>query len=155
MHRSDDGSTVFRARCSCGWRSQPMPAELIVEVWERHHRRVREAPVAAPRLEPLAADAPGFAMRYADGEEGPVLEVAGELDLANVRQLEAAVADVLGPDELHLDLRLVTFVDSTALNALVGIKTTATTAGMRLRISPSSIVQRIIEVTGLTNALLH
>jgi hypothetical protein len=32
-----DGDLRFRARCSCGWTSQPVSAGSVVAVWERHH----------------------------------------------------------------------------------------------------------------------
>ena len=32
-----DGDLMVRARCSCGWASQPVSAGSVVAVWERHH----------------------------------------------------------------------------------------------------------------------
>ena len=33
----EDVPTLFRARCSCGWLSEPIPASQTVLVWEAHY----------------------------------------------------------------------------------------------------------------------
>ena len=43
---NDDVPMMFRARCSCGWVSEPVPASRTVLVWEAHYTdetRARQA----------------------------------------------------------------------------------------------------------------
>lgn len=36
LERHDDGTLAFRVRCTCGWRSDPVPMARTVVVWEDH-----------------------------------------------------------------------------------------------------------------------
>jgi anti-sigma B factor antagonist len=58
----------------------------------------------------------------ADGEDIAVLSAGGEIDYAASPQLRERLADCIsaGGRRLVLDLSAVTFIDSTALGALVG-----------------------------------
>ena len=60
------------------------------------------------------------------------LRVAGELDLFTAPELNAALRDARG--DVVLDLRDVTFVDSTGLAVLVAHRRTCRTRGSVLRI---------------------
>lgn len=62
-----------------------------------------------------------------DGSEKAVLVLAGELDLYRARAIEDALAEAIGPKlgrdrvrHLAVDLRSVTFIDSTTLLLLLG-----------------------------------
>jgi len=62
-----------------------------------------------------------------DGSETAVLVLAGELDLYRAPAIEEALAEAIAPklgsDRVHhltVDLRLVTFIDSTTLHLLLG-----------------------------------
>jgi anti-anti-sigma factor len=62
-----------------------------------------------------------------DGSETAVLVLAGELDLYRAPAIEDALAEAIGPKlgsdrvrHLAVDLRLVTFIDSTTLLLLIG-----------------------------------
>jgi anti-anti-sigma factor len=63
-----------------------------------------------------------------DGSDGAVLVLAGELDLYRAPTIEAALAEAIGSDldgdpnvrHLAVDIRLVTFIDSTTLALLLG-----------------------------------
>ena len=62
-----------------------------------------------------------------DGSETAVLVLAGELDLYRAPAIEDALAEAIGPKlgsdrvrHLAVDLRLVTFIDSTTLLLLLG-----------------------------------
>ena len=62
-----------------------------------------------------------------DGSETAVLVLAGELDLYRAPAIEDALAEAIGPKlgsqrvrHLAVDLRLVTFIDSTTLHLLLG-----------------------------------
>jgi len=79
------------------------------------------------------------------------LTVAGELDLATAPRLKWALTDAIGAGagRVVLDLSPVTFIDSTALGVLVGVRRSLG-AGSRLAIvCASANVLRIFELTGL------
>lgn len=80
-----------------------------------------------------------------------VVSAAGELDLLSAPELKRALADPLGAKGGHVvvDLSQVTFLDSTALGVLVGVKRRLD-AGTRLAIvCEHPNVLRIFELTGL------
>lgn len=39
--RSADGGFRFRARCTCGWASEPVSAERVIAAWEEHCEEAR------------------------------------------------------------------------------------------------------------------
>jgi anti-sigma B factor antagonist len=102
---------------------------------------------------PRAASKPvAFALSQRELDEHTgVLGVQGELDLASAPTLKWALTDMLdaGHDQVVVDLTHVTFIDSTALGVLVGIKKQLT-PGARLAISCTHPdVLNIFELTGL------
>jgi anti-sigma B factor antagonist len=82
---------------------------------------------------------------------GLVIRLAGELDLYNVAEVSAALAQAAeqAPDRLVIDLEEVEFVDSTALGALVeagrGLGT------QMLLAAPGPDVRRALDVSGLSS----
>lgn len=36
LERQPDGALLFRVRCTCGWRSEPVPMARTILVWEDH-----------------------------------------------------------------------------------------------------------------------
>src|SRR5512133_4039884 len=80
------------------------------------------------RPQARAADHGDFALALErDGSETGVLVLAGELDLYRARAIEDALVEALGATlgsdrvrHLAVDLRLVTFIDSTTLLLLLG-----------------------------------
>ncbi|MCW3028326.1 MAG: anti-sigma factor antagonist [Solirubrobacterales bacterium] len=84
-------------------------------------------------------------------EHTGVLDVEGELDLASAPSLKWALTDLLdaGHDQVVVDLSLVTFIDSTALGVLVGVKKNLS-PGAKLAIACTHPdVLNIFELTGL------
>jgi anti-anti-sigma factor len=84
-------------------------------------------------------------------EHTGVLDVEGELDLASAPTLKWELTDMLaaGHDRVVVDFSLVTFIDSTALGVLVGVKKSLT-PGARLAITCTHPdVLNIFELTGL------
>jgi anti-sigma B factor antagonist len=84
-------------------------------------------------------------------EHTGVLSVEGELDLASAPSLKWALTDILaaGHDQVVLDLSLVSFIDSTALGVLVGVKKNLS-PGAKLAITCAHPdVLNIFELTGL------
>ena len=85
------------------------------------------------------------------------LVLVGELDLSCVKRFgdafNAAVADT--PTDVVMDLRAVTFVDSTGLAVLLKVDNFAREAGFRLHVvkSPIEIVQAVFEATGIDKIL--
>jgi anti-anti-sigma factor len=84
------------------------------------------------------------------------ITVAGELDLATCDMLLNGLASALGSDarKIVLDLRELTFMDSTGLRAIVGAEREARDQNKELVIlrGPSA-VQRVFEITGLESKL--
>jgi len=94
----------------------------------------------------------GFAVEVGDARDGTVgIAVRGELDMSAAPDLAEAIAGArTGADTLVLDLSRVTFLDSSAIGALVAAGRDVLEAGGRLQIGPrSEIVSRVLEITGL------
>lgn len=72
---------------------------------------------------------------HSDGA-GPVVSVAGQLDMATAERVEAAlrVAEADAPPVLTLDYSTLEFVDSTGLQILLDADHRARLAGRRLRV---------------------
>lgn len=89
----------------------------------------------------------------AAGDSGqPVLRLSGELDISNVETLRRAVAAAASshPSELTFDLESLRFMDSAGISVLL----LAARQGTRVRVlRPSRAVRRVIELTGLSEAL--
>jgi anti-sigma B factor antagonist len=86
-----------------------------------------------------------------DGEI--TLSLDGELDLATVGRLGTAVNDALAEDQpryLLLDLKALTFCDSTGIGGFVAAHETARDAGVPLRLRHAEgLVRHALEVTGM------
>jgi anti-anti-sigma factor len=95
----------------------------------------------------------GFSFEVSDADGGTVrIAVRGELDMAAAPDLSEAIAKAAGNGvtTVVLDLSAVTFLDSSAIGALVASGRDAAEAGARLQIGPrSDIVTRVLEITGL------
>jgi anti-anti-sigma factor len=80
-----------------------------------------------------------------------VVEVEGDLDVNSAPTLKQGLVDLLatGHDRLVLDLSLVTFMDSTALSVLIGVKRTFSEEGILAIVSAGPAIKRLLEVTGL------
>ena len=77
---------------------------------------------------------------------------AGDLDLDTVHRVEAALGRLReeGSGNLVLDLRGLTFMDSTGLRLVIRWHTAAQDEGFRFAIVPGpEIVQRVFRLTGM------
>jgi anti-anti-sigma factor len=85
-------------------------------------------------------------------DDGPVVKLAGELDLSNVDALRAAVDPIVAgrPERLAFELSGLSFMDTSGIAFL--LRTNATVGPIKL-VSPSQVVRRIIETTGLADVL--
>lgn len=90
-----------------------------------------------------------------------ILHCSGEIDLATASQLRSALAGLIdsGQHRIVLDLREVSFCDSTGLGVMVGAlkRINAAYDGGHLRIvCGGGAVRRVFEVTGLNRVFpLH
>jgi anti-sigma B factor antagonist len=85
-----------------------------------------------------------------------ILALAGELDLATAPELEAKVSQLCsdGAKAVVLDLRGLTFMDSTGLRALLAAQELCERHGCGLSMTRGQQpVERLIEVSGLTGLL--
>jgi len=99
-------------------------------------------PKAVPPLE-IATDATG---------PNPTVRASGELDLSSCGLLQAAIraAESSKPPAIVLDLRNITFLDSTGLNVLLAEQANARTDGRRLLlVRPLGPPDRIFRLTRL------
>ena len=92
-----------------------------------------------------------------DGELSATLALAGELDISTAEQLHRAVERLLaGGDtgQLTVDLRRLTFIDSSGLAAMVFASRQCERHDCRLSvIRGSASVQGVFELTGLHELL--
>ena len=83
-----------------------------------------------------------------------IVQPHGELDLATVETLRAALDGVENPGRLVLDLRGLSFIDSTGLHLLVALDQRAQRDGFQLTlVAPAAPADKAIHVSGLDQAL--
>ncbi|MFU8850059.1 STAS domain-containing protein [Micromonospora sp. SL1-18] len=86
---------------------------------------------------------------------GGVVQIAprGEIDVDTAYEVREAIAEVLAkghPSRVELNMRLVTFLDSVGISAMVAGFQTAEVSGVKLLVTePSRFVHRQLWVTGL------
>jgi anti-sigma B factor antagonist len=86
-----------------------------------------------------------------------VVELRGELDLASEQAFKALLVDLAeeGPPAIVVDMRHVTFIDSTGIGALVAGYHAAHTAGVAYRVGRvAPFVERQLRTTGLYERLV-
>jgi anti-anti-sigma factor len=81
-----------------------------------------------------------------------VVRVTGEVDMSNAAHVQEIVDHAIGPDveRLIFDLGTLEFIDSSGLAVLLAVAQKVSSVQLR---SPSAIVRRVIEVTGLSETL--
>ena len=80
----------------------------------------------------------------------------GEIDLAGSPRLREALSDLLSQGRVHLlmDLRSVTFIDSTGLGVLVGAGKKAYGLGGSMRIvCDNQRILKLLKLTGISRSL--
>ena len=76
------------------------------------------------------------------------ITLEGELDLATAPEVEAALREPVEQERLVLDLRGLTFMDSSGLRLLMGAQTRATEDDRRLAlVRGPDAVHRVLEIT--------
>ena len=97
---------------------------------------------------------PNLTVTVKTNGESSVVTVHGEIDLETSAELGTALAGLDAESSVSLDLGAVTYIDSTGLRVLLTARDAASQAGGNLRVSAtSSIVARLIEITGATELL--
>lgn len=86
--------------------------------------------------------------------EGPVIHLEGECDMASIDALNAAGREAIGAasagGRMTIDLRALTFLDSSGLGALVAIRNAATDKNIALRLrSVPRQASRILALTAM------
>jgi anti-sigma B factor antagonist len=83
-----------------------------------------------------------------DGSRGPIVTVAGELDLAVKDELRDVLAPLGGL--VTVDLTEVTFVDSSTIGVFVGVHNRLSSDGGALRLrNPQDMPRLALETVGL------
>jgi anti-anti-sigma factor len=99
---------------------------------------------------------PPFDLKVVQTNRTTHIAPSGELDIASAPEFESAIADATAEPgaELVLDLRELTFMDSTGLRALAQTNARADEAGFALSIvrGPRQI-ERVLEISGLADLL--
>jgi anti-anti-sigma factor len=118
-------------------------------------RAIRRAGILAA---PMSADLPSFELAVEADDGRTTFIPRGELDLATAPELEAQVLGKLRAADgtVVLDLRELTFMDSTGVRTLVAAHQAAGESGAELvilRPDPETPVARVIEISGIDDAL--
>lgn len=106
----------------------------------------------------MTTDLPSFELAVETGEDRVTFIPRGELDLATAPEVEEKVLSALreGHAEVVLDLRELTFMDSTGVRTIVAAHQVSEEAGGGLRVvrpPRDSAVSRVIEISGIDDAL--
>lgn len=114
--------------------------------------------LVAYRSQGMAADIPTFGLDVRTEDQRTHIVPQGELDLASAPQLEDRLLEELrgGEAPIVLDLRELTFMDSTGVRAIVSAHQVAAETGTQLvlvRPKAESAARRVIEISGIDVAL--
>jgi anti-anti-sigma factor len=106
----------------------------------------------------MATDLPSFDLGVERGDGRVTFTPRGELDLATAPDMEQQVLDAVrdGHGVVVVDLRELTFMDSTGVRTIVAAHQIAQETGTDLRVvrpSRGSAVARVIEISGIDDAL--
>ena len=109
-------------------------------------------PGSTPAVE-VAGPQP-FAVDVQRRDDVAVVQPHGELDLATVETLRAALDGIENAGRLVLDLRGLTFIDSAGLHLLVALHQRAQRDGFQLTlVAPVAPADRAIQLSGLDQEL--
>jgi anti-sigma B factor antagonist len=85
-----------------------------------------------------------------------IVQLSGEIDMANTPTLEAELAEVATLGNLVIDLSEVEFIDSTALGAVIAAYNKASALGHSIHLAGArGPVRRVLEVTRLDEHFGH
>lgn len=131
-NRAEPGRVLIAASLAASDGGRPAASAWAVEV---------------ARLEPFAVD-------VQRRDDVAIVQPRGELDLATVQTLRAALDDIKGAGRLVLDLRGLSFIDSTGLHLLVTLHQRAQRDRFQLTLlAPAAAVHKAIQLCGLDQTL--
>ena len=89
---------------------------------------------------------------WSEDDGAVVIQVAGEIDMSNAATVQEAIDQVAEPGAEHLvfDLGQLEFIDSSGLAVLLAVARRVPRVQLR---NPSPMLQRVLEVTGLSETL--
>jgi anti-anti-sigma factor len=93
---------------------------------------------------------PGFDLHVERRESAAIVRVSGELDISGADLLETRIQELAGdsPDVVVIDLRKVSFMDSTGLRSLLRARALGSEEGWALKlIRGPEPVHRVLELT--------
>lgn len=97
----------------------------------------------------------GFERREAEDGSHVRIELSGELDLTNARELEERLDSARSPDvDLVLDLNRVYFIDSAALHVLFKLARRCGRDRMVIVLEPTASIASVIAIVGLDRAVV-
>ncbi len=104
----------------------------------------------------MTSEHPYLTIQVTHSHMACTIALAGEADLLGAPRLQAAFTDACSgePKLIVLDLKNLTFIDSSGLHALVAGHQLCRTHGHDLKIIPGPAnVQRLFELTGMNDLL--
>jgi len=114
----------------------------------------RDRPSAESGGHAQAARPQPFTVDVRRRNDAAIVQPRGELDVATVETLRAALDEVEHSGRLVLDLRDLSFIDSTGLHLLVALHQRACRDGFQLTlIAPAAPADKAIQVSGLGQTL--
>ncbi len=105
-------------------------------------------------LAPFAQQDTAFSVAVHPNRNEVVVAPAGDLDMATAGQVEHQLTELrdVGFTDIMLDLRALTFMDSSGLNLLLSVHRRAEADGHRFRlIEGSAAARRVFELTGTSD----
>ncbi len=102
-------------------------------------------------LAPFAQQDTAFSVAVHPNRNEVVVAPAGDLDMATAGQVEHQLTELrdVGFTDIMLDLRALTFMDSSGLNLLLSVHRRAQADGHRFRLIQGSVAtRRLFELTG-------
>ncbi len=100
----------------------------------------------------MYAETEPFALTVSERADHTLVTLRGELDLATQGEFRTRVIDLLvsGSTDLVVDLSALTFLDSTGIGALIGIRRRAhALQGSLILVCPTAAVMKLFTITGL------
>lgn len=100
----------------------------------------------------MGADEEQLSVATRRGEDRVIFELAGELDIVNAPLLRKALAgtNFTGTALVVLDLRKLSFIDSTGLKLIFAARSESRERGQKFAVTPGSQqVERLLNVTRL------
>jgi anti-sigma B factor antagonist len=107
--------------------------------------------------EKVTSEHPYLTIEVTRASEAQTIVLTGEADLLGASNIEAALKDAASagePELIVIDLRNLTFIDSSGLQALITGHELCRAHGHEMRIIPGpENVQRLFELTGMDETL--